>query len=214
MNLQEQLTTWENLRLAYANASRGKRGRGTTTQFEFKLGDNLIDLQNEMSRKSYQPGAYHNFFVHEPKTRKISAAPFRDRVAHHALCNVTTPLLEKSFISDSYANRIDKGVHRANDQCQRYARHYRYFLQCDVIQFFPSIDHAILRGMVHGMLPDDSLIWLVERILASGNGILADEYDMVYFDGDNLLASNRARGELFAISIPGSPGFAVKRLHL
>jgi len=41
MNLQEQLCDWENIRLAYQNASRGKRGRGATAAFEMLLADNL-----------------------------------------------------------------------------------------------------------------------------------------------------------------------------
>lgn len=123
--------TWENLQLAYANASRGKRGRSATAHFEFKLGDNLIELQNELSAQTYAPGGYHNFLIHEPKKRLISAAPFRDRVVHHALCNVMVPLLEKRFIQTSYANRLGKGTHRAIDECQRLARRYKYFLQCD-----------------------------------------------------------------------------------
>ena len=49
---------------------------------------------------------YRSFLVHDPKRRLISAAPFRDRVVHHALMNVIGPLLERSFIDDSYANRV------------------------------------------------------------------------------------------------------------
>ena len=82
MNLQEQLCDWDNLMLAYQNASRGKRSRQATAQFEYLLGDNLIELQNELSDKSFQPGKYHSFHIHEPKKRLISAAPFRDRVVH------------------------------------------------------------------------------------------------------------------------------------
>ena len=35
---------------------------------------------------------------------------------------------------------------------------------------------------------------MVDQILVSGTGVLADEYDMVYFPGDDLLAANRPRG--------------------
>jgi retron-type reverse transcriptase len=194
MSLQEQLTEWDNITLAYAGASRGKRGRRATAQFEFKLGDNLIELQNELSAKTFQSGGYHNFLIHEPKQRLISAAPFCDRVVHHALCNVMVPLLEKRFIQNSYANRVGKGTHRAISECQRLARRYKYFLQSDVVQFFPSIDHAILRAELQNALPDDSLFWLIDKILASGAGVLAGEYDMVYFGSDDLFAVNRPRG--------------------
>jgi retron-type reverse transcriptase len=144
--------------------------------------------------------------VHEPKRRLISAAPFEDRVAHHALCNITQTYFEQQFIANSYANRKYKGTHRALDCCTAFARRYKYVLQCDVVQFFPSIDHAILLSVLSKMLPDTSLAWLVERILTSGQGILANEYEMVYFPADDPTASLRQVGGsgqgLFAATRP------------
>ncbi len=180
--------------MAYQNASRGKRGRGATAEFESLLADNLLELESELQERTYQPGAYSSFYIHEPKKRLISAAPFRDRVVHHALCNITVPHFEKLFIADSYANRVGKGTHRAIDRCQQFARKYKYALQCDVAQFFPSIDHEVLRATLKQMLPDESLFWLVDRILASGQKVLANEYDMAYFRGDDLLSVTRPRG--------------------
>jgi len=194
MTLQEQLCEWETLWLAYAKAARGKRGRGTTATFEFDLADQLLALERELREQAWQPGAYHSFYIHEPKKRLISAAPFRDRVVHHALCHVTTPYFERLFIANSFANRVGKGTHRALDACQDYARRFRYVLPCDIVQFFPSIDHAILVETLRKMLPDESVMWLIERILASGRGVLAGEYTMVYFPGDDLFAVNRPRG--------------------
>lgn len=194
MSLQEQLISWQNLRLAYDNASQGKRGKADVSRFELYLGDNLLELQSLLSDQSYQPERYHNFYIHEPKKRLISAAPFRDRVVHHALCNLSVPFFERRMIFDSYANRPGKGTHRALARCQEFARRYRYCLPCDIRQFFPSIDHAVLLSILKRMLPDDSLDWLIERILVSGQGVLSEEYDMVYFPGDDLLAIQRPRG--------------------
>ena len=194
MNLHEQICDWVNLRVAYQNASRGKRGRPATAAFESLLADNLLELESELKEQTYQPGAYNNFYIHEPKKRLISAAPFRDRVVHHALCNVTVPYFEKLFIADSYANRVGKGTHRAIDRCQQFARKYQHVLQCDIAQFFPSIDHEVLRQTLKNMLPDESALWLIDRILASGQGVLSTEYDMVYFPDDDLLSVNRPRG--------------------
>jgi len=194
MILQEQLTAWMNILLAYDNASRGKRGHAPAAEFEMLLADHLLEIQSELEEKRYQPGKYHSFYIHEPKKRLISAAPFRDRVVHHALCSITTPIFEKQFIPASYANRVGKGTHRALNECQRLTRQYKYCLQCDVVQFFPSIDHVLLRAALQDMLPDDSVMWLVDKILESGQGVLSEEYNMVYFPGDDLFALNRPRG--------------------
>jgi retron-type reverse transcriptase len=142
----------------------------------------------------YQPGAYHSFHIHDPKKRLISAAPFRDRVVHHALCNLIEPVFERSFIYDSYANRVGKGTHKALDRASHYARHYRYFLPCDVRQFFPSIDHEILYRILGRKIENPDMMWLVGQILRSGVGVLSGEYEMVYFQNDDLFAVQRPRG--------------------
>lgn len=138
--------------------------------------------------------AYHSPPPPEPKRRLISAAPFRDRVVHHALCNVIEPLFEARFHPHSYANRVGKGTHRAIDQLQHYARRYPYVLRLDIVQHFPSLDHAILKTELFWLIQDEQLRWLITLILGSGEGILAEEYEIVYFPGDSLFAALRPRG--------------------
>ena len=194
MMLQEKMVDWENLCQAYQQASRHKRGRRATACFETLLADNLLELQMELADQSYKPGRYHSFFIHEPKKRLISAAPFRDRVVHHALCKQCVPYFEHLFIKNSFANQLGKGTHRALDCCQQYSRRYKYALQCDIKQFFPSIDHVVLKDILRAMLPDGSLNWLIESIINSGQGVLSDEYEMVYFREDDLFSVQRPRG--------------------
>jgi RNA-directed DNA polymerase len=189
-----QICSWDNLLLAFRKAARGKRGKGPAARFEHRLEDNLIALQEELRAKTYRPGCYDSFYIHEPKRRLISAAPFRDRVVHHALCNVIEPIFERSFIHDSYANRKDKGTHRALDRAQAFARRYRYVLQVDVVQFFPAIDHGVLRAILARKLTDPDVLWLVDRVLASGAGVLREAYDMTWFTGDDLFAVLYPRG--------------------
>ena len=189
-----RICSWENLRLAHRKAARGKRGKQAAAAFEYNLADRLLELQYELTTKTYQPGPYHSFYIHDPKRRLISAAPFRDRVIHHALCNVTEPVFERSFVHDSYANRIGKGTHRALDRAQSFARRFRYVLQCDVEQFFPAIDHQVLRAILARKIGDPDLLWLVDQVLASGVGLLAEEYRLRYFPGDTLLDALRPRG--------------------
>jgi retron-type reverse transcriptase len=192
--MYSHLHTWDNLLLAYRKAAKGKRGHANVAAFEHHLEDNLLALQHELAMQTYQPGAYTSFYIHEPKRRLISAAPVRDRVVHHALCNLIEPVFERSFIFDSYANRVGKGTHRALNRAQAFARHYPYVLQADVQQFFPSIDHALLRTCLAQKIADEQVLWLCDRILASGVGVLADEYQMIYFSGDDLFAPLRPRG--------------------
>jgi retron-type reverse transcriptase len=193
-NLYPRVHDFENLCLAYRKARKGKRGRPEVAEFEFFLEDNLVQLQDELAARTYRHGAYRSFTIHEPKRRLISAAPFRDRVVHHALMRIIEPIFERTFIHDSYANRAGKGTHRALDRAQQFAQQHRHVLPCDVKQFFPSIDHEILRGILARKIADPDVMWLVDRILESGVGVLSEEYEMVYFPGDDLFAAGRRRG--------------------
>lgn len=194
MQMYTELTSFQNLYLAYRKAGKGKRGLAYVAAFEHQLEENLFQLQEELLTKRYTPGKYDSFYIHEPKRRLISASPFRDRVVHHALCNMIEPLFERSFIEDSFANRIGKGTHRALNRCQQFARKYSFVLPCDLRQFFPSIDYALLRSILANKITDSNVLWLIDRILSSGKGVLSEMYDMVYFPGDDLFAVYRDRG--------------------
>lgn len=193
-HLYPQIYTWETLEKAYRQARKGKRGNQGVADFEYAWESNLLRLQEELFTKTYRPGPYHSFYIHDPKKRLISAAPFRDRVVHHALCLLIEPIFEARFIHDSYANRVGQGTHRALDRCTYFARRYRYVLPCDIRQHFPSIDHAILRQILAKQIACSNTMWLIDQILAGGMGILSEEYELVYFPGDDLLAATRPRG--------------------
>ena len=75
--------------------SASKRDRTAVASFEFDLESNLLALSNELRDRTYQPGNYTSFYIYEPKRRLVSAAPFRDRVVHHALCSVIEPIYER-----------------------------------------------------------------------------------------------------------------------
>ena len=150
---------------------------GSAAAFEHQLADRLSRSKPSCAPKSYRPGAYCHFFIHEPKRRKISAAPFRDRVVHHALCNLIEPIFDArssptATPTASARARTERWIGSATGAALslRAARRRR--------QHFPSFDHAILRAKLARVIGDEDVRWLVDVILASGAGVLADEYRM------------------------------------
>jgi RNA-directed DNA polymerase len=189
-----QVTAWPNLLAAFRAAAKGKRSHPSVAGFEHQVADHLLTLQSVLRAHTWQPGPYTHFRIHEPKNRLISAAPFADRVVHHALCNIIAPLFEPDFIPHSYANRPGKGTHRAVDQFQLFARRNPYCLRLDIVRHFPSLDHQLLLQILRRKLADPALLSLAAQIIASGEGVLEQEYAMVYFPGDDLFAALRPRG--------------------
>lgn len=170
-NLYTEITSFENLYLAYRHARKGKRGKAPVADFELNLESNLLNLQEELLSLTYKPGAYRSFTIYEPKQRLVSAAPFRDRVVHHALCRIIEPIWEARFHYHSYACRKGKGTHAAVDQAHRWVRQYPYVLHGDIVKYFPSIDHQILMDMITKKIRDPKVIWLAKTILDTGQGV-------------------------------------------
>ena len=191
-NLWPDVVSFEALLRAADGARRGKRFRPAVAAIHFDQERALWKLHDELSTKTYQPGAYRSFFIHEPKKRQISAAPYRDRVVHHALVNVLEPIYEKTFVADSYACRTGKGTHAAVRRCQEFARRHRYVLKADIQKFFPSLDHEIAKGLIARKIKDRDVLWLVGRIIDHSN---AQEEVNNYFPGDDLFTPfERRRG--------------------
>jgi RNA-directed DNA polymerase len=144
-DLWNQVVSFDNLLLAYRKARRGKGRSAPVARFALDLERELLRLQRELKSGEYRPGGYRLFTIYERKPRVIAAAPFRDRVVHHAVMNLIEPPLDRTFIDDSYACRRGKGVHAAVDRYQGWSRRYAYALKLDVRQYFPFIDHPILK---------------------------------------------------------------------
>ncbi|MBI2204034.1 MAG: SUMF1/EgtB/PvdO family nonheme iron enzyme [Candidatus Rokubacteria bacterium] len=89
----------------------------------------------------------------------------------------------------------DYYTHRALDRCQALMRCHPYVLKSDVSKFFPSVDHEILDALLTKRVRCARTRQLMRSILASGAGILADEYRMTWFPGDTLPSPlDRPRG--------------------
>jgi retron-type reverse transcriptase len=160
--------------------------------FEYDAERELHRIRAALQPGAYPFGPYHTFTISEPKPRLISAAPYRDRVVHHALCNVLEPVYERTLISDTCACRKDKGTHAAVRRCHAFACRFPWVLKADIRKFFPSIDHAVLKAQLVRKIKDRRVLDLAGRIIDHSN-----EQDEVneFFPGDDLFTPfERRRG--------------------
>ena len=192
-HLFEKICAFENLHRAYRRARQGKRYRDYALSTDRRLEEALLELRDELRDGRYAPGPYREFRIREPKTRWIAAPSFRDRIVHHALCAVIEPILDRTFIFDTYACRLGKGTHRALDRAQLFARRSEYVLHGDVRQYFPSIDHGVLLGKLGRKIGDETALNLIEAILESSPVSLMSTPR--WFPGDDLFTPlTRRRG--------------------
>ncbi|MGA0198701.1 MAG: reverse transcriptase domain-containing protein [Prochlorotrichaceae cyanobacterium] len=191
-NLWQTIISFDNLLLATKKAQKNKRYYPNVLKFNFNFESEILKLQQELKQQTYTPRSYRTFEIKAPKPRLISAAPYRDRVVHHALCNVISPILEKHLIDHTYANRVGFGTHKALKQFTQFARSSVYSLQCDICKYFPSIDHQILKDLLRRKIKCTDTLWLIDKIIDNSNPQFPVN---LHFPGDDLLTPlQRRRG--------------------
>ncbi len=189
-NLYPILCSHGNLELAWKKARKRKTTKDYVLEFESDLENNLKQLQHELETFAYLPAPLTVFIVRDPKTRKISASHFRDRVVHHALCNIIEPILSKSFIYDSFANQKGKGAHKAIRRFEYFMRKVvgkcilpevtggqrklfvqaataGYVLKADIRHYFDTVDQDILLSIIERKIKDPNVVWLIKTILCN-----------------------------------------------
>lgn len=186
----DKIASFTALRQAAFRAAKGKRRKPGAAAFLARLEPEILALERELLDGTWRPGGFVTFEVHDPKHRMVSAAPFRDRVVHHALCAVIGPVFERSFVHDTYANREGKGTHAAIERYEYYRDRHRWVLRCDIYRYFPAIDHAVLKQDVSWRIRCPLTRDLTHRIIDGSN---AQEPVFLHYPGDDLFEPYRRR---------------------
>jgi len=160
-----RVVSFEALVAAARRASRGKRRKRPVGRFLVDLESEVLRLREELVAGIWQPSPFRTFLIAEPKVRRISAVPFRDRVVHHALMAALAPVLDATLIFDSYACRDGKGGHRAVRRAQAFARAGGFFLKTDIEHCFETLDHDVVLALVARKVKDRRALALLERIV-------------------------------------------------
>jgi len=166
-NLMPQIAEAENLYLAVVKAARGKRHQEIVQRFLAGVHDEVRRLGSELLNGTVRVGEYRRFVIHDPKRRIIHAAPFCERVLHHAIFNVCEPVFERALISDTFACRLGKGKHAAWRRAQDFCARFAVYAKLDVRRYFDSIDHELIEQRLERLLKDKALLDLLRRMVAS-----------------------------------------------
>ena len=163
-----RIVSFQNLCRAARRAGLGKRRVASVATFLADLEPEALALQRELRSDQWSPSRPTTFEIHDPKRRTITAAPFGDRVVHHALIDVLEPVFDRRMIDDSFACRRARGTHAALDHAQRLLRRHGWFLKMDVRKFFESLEHEVVMATLRRILKDRRVLRLCERIVHSG----------------------------------------------
>lgn len=170
----EDIICLDNLLEAWKEFVRGKRNKKDVQEFLFHLMDYTLSLHCDLNNHTYRHGSYQAFNISDPKPRNIHKASVRDRLLHHAIYRILYPFFDKTFISDSFSCRLEKGTHKALNRFRQFAHKASqnntrtcWILKCDIKKFFASIDHQILLDILDSYISDKWIIWLLKEIIES-----------------------------------------------
>lgn len=185
-NIYHKVCSIENLRIADAMAQKGKQKQyGVITHNKNKEA-NLQALRTQLLNKTFTTSAYTFFKVYEPKEREVARLPYYpDRIVHHAIMNVLEPVFVSMFTADTYSCIRGRGIHSAANKLKRILRQdvpgTTYCLKMDVRKFYPSIDHGVLKMLLRKKIKDKDLVWLLDDIIDSADGLPIGNYLSQYF---------------------------------
>lgn len=169
-NRLDAILTLANFRLAFRKAIRGKRHQPDVLAYAADLDANLATLVQQLSSGNLEVGRFHQFVIHDPKERIITAPCLRERILHHAILNVCEPDFERFLIHDSYACRKGKGRIAALLRAREFAARFGWFAKLDIRRYFDSIPHDRLLDRLHRRFADSRLMAQFERIVRSFRG--------------------------------------------
>ena len=164
----DQIASFGPLCRAAHEAARGLTQRFSVAAFLADLETEVLALERELQDGSYHPRPLVTFRIRDPKPRTISAAAFRDRVVHHALCAALEPRFERYADPDSWACREGRGNHAAVRRLQVLCRRHPWYVKLDVRHYFETVDHDVLLALLHRLVRDQRVLALAGTILAAG----------------------------------------------
>lgn len=171
-NQYEKNLNYKKLMEAHIKSRKGKGYRKEIIQFNLKQEEYIMWLQEQLKNKTYHHGGYTQFYVTEPKLRKIEKSRYIDRIVHRwVVDNFLEPAFVPQFIATSYACLKGRGMHRAAIYVQDTMKHCKriwgdyYILKMDIAKYFDNINKNILLNILKRKIRDKDLIWLIKEIL-------------------------------------------------
>lgn len=184
-NLYDKVISLENLRQADRNARKGKTDSFGVKVFDQDPEGNLAALHKALAEQTFTTSPYSNFTIYEPKERLISRLPyFPDRIVHHAIVNVVGEIWSHSLAHNTHSCIKGRGLHSCAVNTRKIVDHFRgrplYCLKFDVRKFYPSVDHAIMKTIIRRKIKDARLLWLIDDIIDSADGLPIGNHTSAY----------------------------------
>jgi len=184
--LYSKIWDMDNIKRAHINARKGKSHYKEVQMVNANEEKYLQTIQNMLKDKSFTNSEYEIFTKNDSgKERKIYKLPyFPDRIIHHCIMQVLEPIWLKTLITDTYSSIKNRGIHKGVKRIKKALKdkdNTTYCLKMDVKKFYPSVDHQILKSIIRQKIKDNDVLWLLDEIIDSTDGVPIGNYLSQFF---------------------------------
>jgi hypothetical protein len=177
----------ENLKMAHKNAKKGKNHYSEVKMVDSDPDLYLSALHESLKNKTFRNSKYEIITkeTDSGKVRDIYKLPYYpDRIVHHAILQVVGEIWYKGLIRDTYSSIKGRGIHDGVERMKKAMQdkeNTRYCLKLDVKKYYQSIDNEMLKVVVRKKIKDPDLLWLLDEIIDSTEGVPIGNYLSQYF---------------------------------
>lgn len=192
-NLYPKMWDMENIKRAHINARKGKAHYKEVQMVNKNEEFYLLQIQDMIKNKIFKNSEYTTFIKNDSgKERIIFKLPyFPDRIIHHCIVQVLEPIWMKTLIPDTYSSIKRRGIHKGVSRIKlsrKDTKNTKYCLKMDVQKFYPSISHNILKTILAKKIKDHDVMWILNEIIDSTDGVPIGNYLSQHF-GNLYLSS-------------------------
>ncbi len=153
--------------------NRGAAGidKVSLNMFAANLAQNLLALEHDLKRGSYQPLPLRRKFLDKGggKFRPLGIPAVRDRVAQEVVRRLLTPIFEPLFHPSSFGFRPGRNCHQALEEAIAiHEQGFRVILDADIVGFFDNLSQTLIKEAVAAQVADGNILNLVEKFLRAG----------------------------------------------
>jgi RNA-directed DNA polymerase len=173
--LMEKVLGRDNMQQALKRVLANKGAGGVDGMTVDELKPHLVThwegIRKRLMNGTYQPSPVRIVEIPKPDggMRQLGIPTVLDRLIQQAVLQVLTPIFDPGFSESSFGFRPKRSAIQAVKKAKEYvAEGHGYVVDIDLENFFNTVNHDILMGIVRSRIADVRVVKLIRKYLSAG----------------------------------------------
>jgi len=173
--LMEKVLGRDNMQQALKRVLANKGAGGVDGMTVDELKPHLVThwegIRKRLMNGTYQPSPVRSVEIPKPDggMRQLGIPTVLDRLIQQAVLQVLTPIFDPGFSESSFGFRPRRSAIQAVKKAKEYvAEGHGYVVDIDLENFFNTVNHDILMGIVRSRIADVRVVKLIRKYLTAG----------------------------------------------